>query len=121
MACTGCKNRFMGVVNADRGLKCVECTTYENCNFSQPKPVDLGGGRVEGVDIFKGDTTPRTFINCNLKNCKVPTGSTLEGHCNTALVEEVTIDNVRHARVYGKVDPKTLEAQLLPDPVDHRL
>ena len=73
--------------------------TYYRCNFSQPQPVVYRDGSAHGVQLFPGDNTPRTFIECNLSNCKVPPGSTVE-NCNTAVVskhqpvetEEVVVD-----------------------------
>lgn len=73
--------------------------TYHHCNFAQPQPVFHQNGNAHGVRLFPGDDTPRVFIRCNLVNCRVPPGSTVEG-CNTAIVsqhqpiatEEVVVD-----------------------------
>ncbi len=72
---------------------------YYQCNFSQPQPVFYQDDSAHGVRLFPGDDTPRAFIECNLTNCKLPPGSTVEG-CNTAVVsrnraietEEVVVD-----------------------------
>lgn len=73
--------------------------TYYQCNFSQPQPVFHQDGTAHGVRLFPEDDTPRVFIECNLSNCEVPPGSTVES-CNTAVVskhqpvktEEVVVD-----------------------------
>jgi hypothetical protein len=59
--------------------------TYYRCNFLQPQPVFHRDGSAHGVRLFPGDDTPRSFLECNLTNCKVPPGSAVEG-CNTAVV-----------------------------------
>lgn len=73
--------------------------TYYRCNFSQPQPVFYQDGSAHGVRLFPGDGTLRTFLQCNLTNCEVPPGSTVE-ECNTAVVsrnqptrtEDVVVD-----------------------------
>lgn len=73
--------------------------TYYHCNFSQPQPVFYQDDSAHGVRLFPGDDTPRSFLQCNLTNCEVPPGSTVE-ECNTAVVsrnqpietEEVAVD-----------------------------
>jgi len=87
-------------------------TEYEGCNFSQPEPVN-DGGTMKGVDIFQGDTTPRTFIDCLVTNCELPPGSTCEKKANirenykmiykdTITIDEysVEIENYAHV-IYG--------------------
>ncbi|KPL13116.1 hypothetical protein AMJ85_00215 [candidate division BRC1 bacterium SM23_51] len=72
---------------------------YYSCNLAQPQPVFNRDGSAKGVRLFPGDDTPRTFIQCNLTNCEVPPGSTVE-ECNTSVVsrnvaietEEVVVD-----------------------------
>ena len=59
--------------------------TYYHCNFTQPQPVFYRDGNAYGVRLFPGDDTPRNFIECNLTNCALPPGSTVEG-CNRAVV-----------------------------------
>lgn len=102
-------------------------TEYTHCNFSQQQPVDVGGGVYEGVRIFPGDDTPRTFIECNLGNCEVPPGSTVT-RCNTWMrqtnlvtsTETITIDgegsDIDHHihRVHGKWTPSGYEYLLPP-------
>ncbi len=61
-------------------------TEYGDCNFSQPAPVDIGDGVFQGIRIFPGDDTPRTFIHCNLVKCEAPPGSIVT-RCNTTIVE----------------------------------
>lgn len=101
-------------------------TEYNNCNFLQPQPLNVGGLR-RGVVIFQADTTPRTFVNCNLGNCEVPSGSIVTG-CNTAMVERgldngteaVTIDGevikiTHHKNVaYGRWTPSGYEDKATP-------
>jgi hypothetical protein len=73
--------------------------TYYRCNFTQPQPVFYRDGSAHGVRLFPGDDTPRSFLECNLTNCEIPPGSTVE-ECNTAVVsrhqaiatEEVIVD-----------------------------
>ena len=106
-------------------------TGYEFCNFSQPQPVDVGG-KMQGVRLFPGDDTPRTFINCNMTNCEPPPGSTLTG-CNTTIVEKnilsgasdkITIDGVNIVeehhinRIHGRFNPDTQKYDYHPSPID---
>jgi hypothetical protein len=73
--------------------------TYYRCNFTQPQPIFHRDGSAHGVRLFPGDDTPRSFLECNLTNCEIPPGSTVE-ECNTAVVsrhqaiatEEVIVD-----------------------------
>lgn len=58
---------------------------YRNCNFSQPQPLDVGGLK-RGVVIFEADTTPRTFVDCNMTNCEPPPGSICT-NCNLTIAE----------------------------------
>lgn len=103
-------------------------TEYRGCNFSQPAPVDSGGGVYVGVRLFPGDDTPRTFIECNLCNAEVPPGSTVVS-CNTtikrfnvptgtdtATIDGVTIEMRHHADyIYGRWTPDGYEYKPTPD------
>lgn len=66
-------------------------TEYVDCNFTQA---------VAHTRLFPGDDTPRTFIDCNLKNCDLGPGSTRDGGLHGHSVrdpvndETVTIDGV---------------------------
>ena len=109
-------------------------TEYERCTFLHDQPIDVGGAVYEGVRIFPGDDTPRTFIDCNLINAKPPPGSTLT-QCNTSVIqrsipdftESVTIDgyvitlqrykDVRHGRYNGATEAY----DYLPSPVEKTL
>lgn len=51
-------------------------TEYLNCNFSHSNCITVLGQKV-GHRIFPEDDTPRTFIDCNMKNCEPPPGSIL--------------------------------------------
>lgn len=107
--------------------------TYEGDNFSQPQPVDIGGGVFRGVRLFPGDDTPRTFIHCNLLNCEVPPGSTVV-KCLTAMVEtgvEVSTESIRTGGqnvivkrraniIHGKWTPSGYEDRSTPLVVDRR-
>lgn len=82
-----------------QGTPSIADDTYYRCNFSQPQPVFHTDGLAHGVRLFPGDDTPRAFLRCNLTNCEVPPGSTVED-CNTAIVsrnqpietEDVVVD-----------------------------
>ena len=94
-------------------------THYEECTFIQPDCIDDAGVK-KSVRIFPGDNAPRHFKGCNLVNCELPPGSTIE-NCNTAVVgrrvvsasEDVEIDgeiitvNEYVSRTYGKYNPVT--------------
>lgn len=94
-------------------------TYYEECTFMQPNCIN-DGGQKKGARIFPGDDTPRHFKGCNLVNCELPPGSTID-HCNTGVVgrgviknsENVIIDgetitvNDYVSRTYGKYNPET--------------
>ena len=58
---------------------------YRNANFSYQNCIEVDGEKA-GNRIFPGDDTPRTFVECNLVNCEVPPGSTVE-RCNCAIKE----------------------------------
>jgi hypothetical protein len=105
-------------------------TDYEQCNFSQRVP-DTSGANVEGVRLWPGDDTPRTFTNCNLVNCEPPPGSTIV-NCNTSISEydvfshadEIWVDEVmvssedKHNQViHGRLDPDTLTYVYEPAPI----
>jgi hypothetical protein len=104
-------------------------TDYILCNFFHDQPIDVGGGVFEGVRLFPGDDTPRSFTQCNLVNCAVPPGSTVI-NCNTSIVETgllgatetVTIDGqdvvIQHHknRVHGKWTPTGYEYH--PSPIE---
>ena len=49
-------------------------TEYRDCNFMQDNCIEVAGKK-QGVRIFPGDDTPRTFIDCNMTNCEPPPGS----------------------------------------------
>lgn len=106
-------------------------TEYVECNFTQKVPVTQGQNR-RGVVIFGADTTPRTFIDCNLCNVEVPPGSTVSGG-NTTIKEFEVVDednsqevelpdetlwtfDVPQDVVYGRVNPTTLEYEDKPTP-----
>ena len=105
-------------------------TEFVECNFTQEQPVlDEKTGKMRGLRIFPNDDTPRTFIRCNMCNCEVPPGSTVE-KCNTAIFEREVEDGVKEitvgtdtievankfSRHWGMYDPKTLEIQYLEEP-----
>ena len=104
---------------------------YRNCNFSQPAPIDDAGDK-RGVVIFQADTTPRTFIECNLVNCEVPPGSTVTG-CNTTIktfnvettLDTFTVDSNSEPKqhhsnfVYGRWTPGGYVD--LPTPEEHEV
>ena len=91
-------------------------TVYRNCNFSQPQPVDVGGLK-QGVRLFPGNNTLRTFIECNLVNCEPPPGSVLV-QCNTTVRELGTADAEGdvYATLYGHIDNATLAYVYRPTP-----
>lgn len=105
-------------------------TEYESCNFTQSQPVDVGGN-MQGVRLFPGDDTPRTFTRCNMTNCEPPPGSTLTD-CNTTIRENylpsspdtLTIDGVENTiehhinRIHGRFNPETWGYDYHPTPVD---
>lgn len=76
-------------------------TVYKNCNFSQHQPVEVGG-KMQGVRLFPGDDTPRTFINCNLTNCVPPPGSTLTKSAPTIIGKNV-IANTEEVDIDGEI------------------
>ena len=76
-------------------------TEYRDCNFSQPQPVDSGGGVFVGVRLFPGDDSARTFVSCNLGNAEVPPGSTVTG-CNTAIVERGVLSRTETITIDGE-------------------
>ncbi len=80
---------------------------YKECNFTQPQSVKVGG-KMQGVRLFPGDDTPRTFIDCNMVNCEPPPGSTLTG-CNTVVVErDKDIGNGKRGDIiHGRFDSGT--------------
>ena len=107
-------------------------TEYVRCNFSRSNP-DKSGADPVGVRLFPGDDTPRTFIECNLKNCEPPPGSTLTG-CNTVIAEQdvfdrnetITVDSVvvstrrfNKSVVYGRLNPETLLYEYKPTPEEY--
>ena len=105
-------------------------TEYRNCNFSVKVAIDGKEGK-EGVRLFPGDDTPRTYIECNLTNRIVPPGSTII-NCNQTIADvyvevERTKDTdmsdekkdvydvtYRHT-IYGKYDGE--EINLLETPI----
>jgi hypothetical protein len=88
---------FMGKLIADIPVD----TEYQDCNFSQPLPVDIGGGVMRGNRLFVGDDTPRTFIHCNMTNCEPPPGSTLD-RCNTKIINTKLLNREDIVRVNGQ-------------------
>ncbi len=104
-------------------------TTYKDCNFSQPQPIDSGGGVFVGVRLFPGNDTPRTFIDCNLINAEPPPGSAvtggnqsviqrgLNGVLETVVIAGETVD-IQHRidRVHGQWEPGGYAYK--PTPVD---
>jgi len=76
--------------------------SYYRCNFSQPQPVFYRDGLAHGVRLFPGDDTLRVFISCNLSNCEVPPGSTVED-CNTAVVSKNQPIQTEDVEVDGRV------------------
>ena len=74
---------------------------YERCNFTQPSPIEVDG-RKEGMRLFPGDDTPRTFICCNLVNCELPLGSQVTD-CNTTVKEVAVVTSVEEVEVDGEV------------------
>lgn len=106
-------------------------TEYVRCNFTQHVP-DTSGANPVGVRLFPGDDTPRTFRDCNLVNCEVPPGSTLE-RCNTTISEygvfdyeeTVEIDGVvvhtttfTKQVIYGRYNPDTETYDYHPTPIE---
>ena len=116
---------FSGQVSPDVGGE----TEFFRCNFSQPEPV-LDGEDYIGVRLFPGDDTPRTFTKCNLVNCEVAAGSTIDGGNTTirrSLVttsaDEIVVDghqlevNVYHDIIYGRqTEPGVYEYH--PTPIE---
>ena len=105
-------------------------TEYESCNFSQPQPLDTAGVK-SGIRLFPGDDTPRLFRNCNLINCDLPLGSTIEGG-NTAIIEfslvasseDIIIDGViiateetKFNRVHGRYVDGVMEYKATPEDI----
>ena len=102
-------------------------TEYESCNFSQPAPVDSGGGVMVGVRLFPGDDTPRSFSGCNMVNCEPPPGSIVIG-CNTTIrassvvasSDTLIIDGVEATletkvdRIYGRLKDGAYEYKDTP-------
>ena len=80
--------------------------TYYHCNFTQPQPVFYRDGLAYGVRLFPGDDTPRAFIQCNLTNCEVPPGSTVE-QCNTAIVSRNVAVETEDIVVDGRTVTRT--------------
>lgn len=77
-------------------------TVYQWCNFSQTLPdpnVVNADVEPDRVRIFPGDDTPRTFIECNLRNCEAPPGSTLI-RCATS----IAVNNTRIGGLVVTVD-----------------
>ncbi|KKN09306.1 hypothetical protein LCGC14_1047970 [marine sediment metagenome] len=105
--------------------------TYHGCNFSQPAPVDVGGGVYIGVRLFPNDAADYTFAGCGLSNCEPPPGSTVE-KCNTTIrrsrvptgTDTVTIDGEsvglqHHANyIYGRWTPSGYEYKPIPDVIE---
>lgn len=104
---------------------------YVRCTFAQDQPVDVGGGVFEGVRLFPGDDTPRTFTECNLCNCEPPPGSTVTA-CNTTIrqtnlesySETVTVDGdsftLQHHKhvVHGRWTPGGYEYKGTPEEIE---
>lgn len=98
-------------------------TEYHNCNFSQSAPIDKDGKKI-GVPIFPGDSTPITFIECNMVNCQPPENATLI-RCNTTLresqiesgTEAITINDRETTikryvdKIYGRTNPDSLKPE----------
>lgn len=82
--------------------------TYYRCNFAQPQPVFYRDGSAHGVQLFPGDDTPRTFIECNLTNCLVPPGSTVED-CNTAVVSRNIATITEEVEVDGRIVTRAIK------------
>lgn len=80
--------------------------TYYCCNFAQPQPVFHQDDSAHGVRLFPGDDTPRAFIQCNLTNCQVPPGSTME-ECNTAIVARHQPVETEDVEVDGRTVTRT--------------
>lgn len=76
-------------------------TEYHNCNFSQETCINVAG-KMQGVRIFPGDDTPRTFVDCNLVNVELPPGSTFSG-CNTTILETGLLDSTNRVVINGLV------------------
>ena len=105
-------------------------TEYERCNFFQDQPVDSGGGVMVGVRLFPGDNTPRVFRECNLVNCEVPPGSTVDGgntaiivrsvvaSTDTIIIDGQSIDVEHHSNfVHGKWTPSGYEYKPAPEEI----
>lgn len=107
---------------------------YVECNFHHKVYTlpEVDGKKV-GVRIFPGDDTPRTFRRCNLTNCRMPPGSTIDD-CNTTLsefhqshdVEQIIIDGETVATletfkhiVYGTFNPDTDAYDYFPVPQEY--
>ena len=76
-------------------------TEYRRCNFRRLQPIPDGEGSWKGHQLFP-DNVPRTFINCHLLNCEVPTGSTVV-NCNTAIADTRVVGEVEETIVDGVV------------------
>jgi hypothetical protein len=74
---------------------------YRMCNFARTAP-DTSEALPKGVRLFPGDDTPRTFVDCNLKNCEVPPGSTVT-RCNTWVAESGVLSHSDDLTVDGVV------------------
>ena len=107
-------------------------TEFFECNFTQPEPVDSGGGVYVGGRLFPGDDTPRTFTRCNLVNAEVPPGSTIV-KCNTSIrrwsvitgTDEVIVDgtpitaNIYSSVIYGRqTAPGVYEYKAVPEELE---
>jgi hypothetical protein len=76
-------------------------TEYHDCNFTHTNPVQ-DGALWKGNRLFPGDDTPRTFVNCNLRNCEPPPGSTIIG-CHCAITRpEVFVSSSNDIEIDGE-------------------
>jgi hypothetical protein len=107
-------------------------TEYVQCNFTQHVP-DTSGANPVGVDMFPGYSGPAmTFRNCNLVNCKVPSGSIIE-NCNTSISEygvfdfeeTIVVDSVVVSTrtftkqvMHGRFNPDTESYEYHPSPIE---
>ena len=71
---------------------------YKNCNFNWDVPLFVNG-KPKGNRIFPEDDTPRTFINCNLRNVEPPPDSICES-CLQVISQ--TDEESGNMIIYGK-------------------
>jgi len=86
-----------------RGFKYMDLTKELAKDFNNTEIIGSSFAQREPfTDVFPSDMTGVTFINCNLNNCNIPVGNTVEGGTN------------KHHKTQNDCEEWVVDAQLKP-------